>query len=119
MNVTGPNDSLLMRLLDAATLRHGAIANNIANQNTPGYKRQVVLFEEVLEDAMANGKSDLSRYQPLEMTDLVTPPRSDGNNVTAELEQVADQENRMLYETYLTILQGRYSLMNTAITGGN
>jgi flagellar basal-body rod protein FlgB len=119
MNVSGNSDALLMKLLDAATLRHGAIANNIANQNTPGYKRQVVVFEEILEEALVSGKKDLSRFAPLETTDQVTPARSDGNNVTPELEQVAEQENRMLYETYVAILQGRYSLLNTAITAGN
>ncbi|QDU86486.1 Flagellar basal body rod protein FlgB [Planctomycetes bacterium Pla163] len=116
MNVTGNSDSLLLRLLDAATMRQGTIANNIANQSTPGYRRRTVAFEELVGPALAQGK-DASRLEPVVQEDMTTPLRSDGNNVTPELEQVADQENRLRYETYVTILQGHYSLLGTAITG--
>ena len=37
--------------LQAAQLRLDASANNVANMNTPGYRREVVAQEEVAESA--------------------------------------------------------------------
>ena len=41
--------NVLDRAADAASLRNTAIANNIANVDTPGYKRQDVDFESILQ----------------------------------------------------------------------
>jgi flagellar basal-body rod protein FlgB len=55
----------LERSLDGMALRHQAIANNIANINTPGYVKQEVSFEQSLIDALRDetapkgGDSDL------------------------------------------------------------
>lgn len=116
MTVPGPTDSLLLRLLDASQQRHEVIAGNIANQSTPGYRRKHVVFEEVVAQALEQGKP-LADIRPEVLDDTITPLRSDGNNVTPELERVADQENRIRYETYATILQGHYGLLQRAITG--
>lgn len=116
MNVSGNSDQLLLRLLDAATDRQKTIAGNLANQSTPGYRRKLVVFEDLLSQAMSEGKT-LDRIEPTVQDDLVTPARADGNNVTPELERVADEENRLRYETYATILQGHYGLLQRAISG--
>lgn len=116
MNVSGSSDSLLLRLLDASTERQKTIATNLANQSTPGYRRKLVVFEDHLAAAMERGRS-LDAVEPSIEDDITTPTRSDGNNVTPELERVADEENRLRYETYATILQGHYGLLQRAITG--
>lgn len=116
MNIDGPTDSLLLRLLDASQQRHQVIAGNIANQSTPGYRRKTVVFEELVADALQNDR-ELDDIGIEILDDNTTPVRADGNNVTPELEHAADQENRLRYETYATILQGHYSLLQRAITG--
>ena len=59
------------RALDAYALRHQAISNNLANINTPGYKRQTVRFEDQLAGALcrkivarAAGLKSVSDIQP-------------------------------------------------------
>ena len=44
--------SLLSGLMDAAALRTRVVAHNLANVNTPGFKRSVVVFEEALGEAL-------------------------------------------------------------------
>ena len=48
--------NVLDKAADAAAMRNELIANNIANQDTPGYKRQDVDFEGQLKKAMRNSK---------------------------------------------------------------
>ena len=48
--------NVLDKAADAAWLRNEAIANNIANQDTPGYKRQDVDFESTLKQALQSAK---------------------------------------------------------------
>ncbi len=47
-----------------------------------------------------------------------SPAGPDGNNVSLESEMVAMRENRILYETYASMLQNHFMLIETAITGG-
>ena len=49
---------VLEKALDAAWMRNEAISNNIANVNTPGFKKSYVRFEELLSDAA--GKFQIS-----------------------------------------------------------
>jgi len=92
--------------------------SNIANSNTPGYKRQVVEFEDLLRQALAEGSPEFATVQPEVKTDVATPARPDGNNVTLELEVNAMRENRLLHETYTAMLSGQFRLLDTAIKGG-
>ena len=118
MNPFEIQDDLLTRLLSATTQRSKVIANNIANQNTPGYRRQVLRFEELLGSAIAGGARDLSRVEPSLEEDQLTPARPDGNNVNLELEMNAMRQNRLLYESYAAMLQGRFEMLRTSIESG-
>jgi flagellar basal-body rod protein FlgB len=118
MNIGGDNIQLLNRLLDASSLRGRVIAGNIANQNTPGFKRKVVKFENELRAAMAKGERFAARVDPKVLTDEVTPGKPDGNNVNMELESNAQRENRLTYEMYATILQANFGMINAAISEG-
>jgi flagellar basal-body rod protein FlgB len=91
------------------------IANNISSQNVPGFKRQVVRFEELLAAQLDSGIGDLASIQPRIDTDRLTPAGPDGNNVSMELERNAMVENRLLYDTYAQILQTRTDMMRLAI----
>lgn len=110
-------DDLLLRLLSASTERARVIANNIANQNTPGFTRQVLRFEELLKRALDTG-SGTDRVVPSLEQDLLTPRRSDGNNVNVELETNALRQNRLLYEAYASILGTRFELLRSSIQSG-
>jgi flagellar basal-body rod protein FlgB len=112
----GQND-LLLRLLSASTGRARVIANNIANQNTPGFTRKVLHFEELLKSAVESG-ADTSRLAPELSDDLVTPKRADGNNVNVELEMNSLRQNRLLYEAYASILGTRFELLRSSIESG-
>jgi flagellar basal-body rod protein FlgB len=112
------NVELLMRLMNASAQRARVIASNVANENTPGYSRQVLRFEDLLRDELAGGAPDLARVAPRIEADAVTPARPDGNNVNLELELGADRQNRLLYESYAAILQSHYDLLGTAIESG-
>ena len=112
-----PSARLLGSLMDAAALRARVLAGNVANQNTPGYKRQVVRFEELLRTAIEHGRAptELERVAPQVDQDTLTPVRADGNNVNLELELSAARENRLLYEMYSAIHTSRSELIRAAI----
>ena len=118
MEIRENGEALLLRLLQATGQRGRVIAQNTANTNTPGYSRQVVQFEELLGRALREGDRDaLSEIQPQVVTDTVTPAKPDGNNVNAELERQAGQENNVLGQVWMTLLEAHYSSLHTAITG--
>ncbi len=117
METSKTSEDLLLRLLSAAELRSRVISANIANQNTPGYTRREVSFEESLRAAIQTG-SDVGGLQPVVFKDTVTEARPDGNNVNLELELNAMRENRLLFETYAAVLEGRSALRRIAVTEG-
>lgn len=109
---------LLLRLIDASELRARVLSANIANQNTPGYTRQDVRFEDLLREAVRRGPEAMKEVQPVIEPDTDSPARPDGNNVTLELELNSLRENRILFETYAAILEGHFNLLRAAITEG-
>ena len=100
---------LYAKMLDFAALRHKTIANNIANINTPGFRRSDVAFADelarVLERKGLNGVKEvgLRRTQP-----ETTAVRADGNNVNIDTEMAALAENTLLYQVYSQLLARRF-----------
>lgn len=120
MAVDRAQSDLVLKLLSVASLRAKVIAGNLANQNTPGYTRRVVRFEEMLNQAMERG-GDLSAaalIEPRIEEDRESPPGSDGNNVNMEIEVNDMRENRLLYELYASILTTRTKMIESSIEGG-
>ena len=117
MRLQGSETDLAVRLMSATTARAKVIAGNVANQNTPGYVRQVLRFEDALQEALREGGDPASVEPEIEL-DRATPGRPDGNNVSLEVELNALRENRILYETYATILSGRFELLRSSIQDG-
>ena len=112
--------NVLNRAADAAWQRNEAISNNIANVDTPGYKRQDVAFESVLQQALGNNRYEsmdekvanvnLSRLRGRAYVDYANYSyRLDGNNVDIENENVMLAENQLKY-------QGLISSNNQEIT---
>jgi len=104
-------------MLGACELRARVVSANIANSNTPGYVRRIVRFEELLRQELLQGGA-LEDVLPETSPDLETPARPDGNNVNLELELNTMRENRLLYETYSSILRSHFELLDTAISSG-
>lgn len=109
--------ALLLRLMSASTLRARTIAGNLANQNTPGYTRREVVFEDLLGEKLRAGAGlrHLARIQPLVVADELAPRSPDGNNVTMEQEMNALRENQLLYDMYAAMYAGRNKLIEIGL----
>ena len=134
MNLFGSSAFLtLQRGLDGASARHTAIANNIANVNTPGYKRQEVSFENELRIALNKSTGlNLARTnqghfsQQIELLD-VNPRfvrntsqsmRPDENNVDIDLENVGLAANAIYYNSLIQLLNKRITMMKNVVSEG-
>lgn len=103
--------SLIKMGLDATELRSKSIANNIANANTPGYKRKYVTFEETLNDQIKqNPKIQIKE-------DKSNSIRFDGNNVDLENEKVNQAANTLQYNALISITNTKLSLAKSVISG--
>jgi len=106
--------------MQGAVARDGVIANNIANVDTPGFKRGVVRFEDTLATAVANfrstGRLDLSAVRPrvhLEYDWLNY--RIDENNVDIEFEMVQLYQNSMRFDVMSSGIMNYYRMINMVI----
>ena len=112
------------RALDASSLRQQVIANNLANVNTPGFKRQDVAFESKLSHALAQrhalgaaGQNAVEQVRPQVVTDSATSERADGNNVDMESENVNAAINTLRYEALSQMVGGYFTGIKAAIAG--
>jgi flagellar basal-body rod protein FlgB len=118
MDVKPSQFDVLARLLDVTATRHQVLANNIANVNTPGYKRLEVSFEEQLASAIqGSGGYDLQQIQPRIEPTRDAEARPDGNTVDINTELGALTKNTLLHQAYTRILATQISQMRTAING--
>src|SRR4051794_6064919 len=88
----------LERALSGSALRQEAIASNIANANTPGYKRADVDFQSALQAAWGRGSSAVSAVQPTVGADPNAVVRQDGSSVDIDVEAAAQARNGLQYE---------------------
>ena len=118
--------NVLDRAADVSWTRESLITNNLANVNTPGYKRQDINFESVLRKALGN-----SKYVPLDTKinemnmDELTPMvytdngnysyRLDGNNVDIDTENVELASEQIRYEALTTSIDSEFSRIKIAI----
>lgn len=118
MNIKPSQFDVLAKLVDVSTVRHRVLANNIANVNTPGFKRMDLHFEETLASQLKrDGKIDLQMASAEVRVDKKSPSRVDGNNVDIDNEIGTMQKNLLLHNTYLQIISNRSSQMRQAISG--
>lgn len=104
--------NVLDKAADAANSRNEIISNNIANVDTPNYRRKDVSFQSYLEMALMGNESldervagvntHLSDFGGLIYTDSSTLSyRLDGNNVDIDTENAALAENQIRYNALL------------------
>ena len=118
--------NVLDKAADAAWLRNEAIANNIANVDTPNYKRQDVDFESVLAKELGRNrfvKMDqkvdglkTSRLNVGTYTDASGfSYRLDGNNVDIENENVYLAQNQLKYQGLINSLSAEFKNLKAVI----
>jgi len=110
---------LLKKMLDVCTLRHRVIANNIANVDTPGYKRATIIFEEKLRSLLKRGLNaeKIREIQPQIYIDETSTWREDFNNVDIEKEMVRLSTNTLRYSIYAQLIEKKLQMIKQAIKG--
>ena len=119
--------NVLDKASDASWTRNEIVANNIANVDTPGYKRQDVSFEEEFTRVLNKVEYDnldqrvynlqLSRIEPRVYTDAFDYSyRIDGNNVDVDTENVYLAENQITYNALVSCMQNEFSNLRTAMS---
>jgi flagellar basal-body rod protein FlgB len=113
------NFTLLSQLLDLHSARQRVHAQNVANVNTPNYRRRELKFESALQNAMEGGTAQ--HYKNIRgWVDRPnnTAVRNNGNNVDIDMEMTSIRENSASYEMFTQVYNKRASLIKQAIRGG-
>jgi len=116
-----PNYVAAKKLLDVTALRHEAIASNLANVETPHYKRLDVApsFSAELRNAVASGDParilDARPQLAVDSTALAT--RRDGNTVQLENELLKLNQNFLEHQLETQLVTGGLLRLRLAITG--
>ena len=116
-----PNYLAGKKTLDAIALRQEAIATNIANLETPGYRRVDLAptFQAELERASAAGDvRQLSALKPTLASDATAVPNSrDGNTVNLETEMLHLNQNTLAHAVETQLVSAQLLKLRLAITG--
>jgi flagellar basal-body rod protein FlgB len=102
--------------------RQTVLANNLANVNTPGFKRSDVSFQGALADALQSSNGSTAAVDATAFTtstDSSTSMRADGNNVDVDTESANLSKNQLLFDSVMAIDTKRLHTMDTAITGAH
>ena len=132
--VNTPTIDIGSRALSAASLRHEVLSNNIANVNTPYFRRSHVRFEDLLKQELGLDDNPLmkvvrthDRHMPIAFRgkarpvieqDATTNMRLDGNNVDIDIEMAEVAKNQLYYSALATALGGQISKLKSVINSG-
>lgn len=119
--------------IDAANKRQSVLANNVANNDTPNFKRSDVSFESLLRQqenglkSTLNAKISDSRHfqfgsatavpSAVVTTDHTTSMNNNDNNVDMEREMALSAENQLRYNSYVHLINSDITKMRTAVEG--
>jgi len=116
-----PNYLAAKKMLDATVLRHEAIASNIANLETPHYKRLEVArsFTTELREALASkSTARIASLRPhLAVDETAVSPNRDGNTVQLENELLQLNQNFVEHSLETQLITGALLRLKLAITG--
>lgn len=118
--------NVLDRAADASWKREGLLANNIANVNTPGYKRKDMDFQLILREELGYkryetldqkvNRLDLSELEADTYTDMGGYSyRLDGNNVDIDTENVELASEQIRYQAITTSINQEFSRMKMVL----
>ncbi|AEI44347.1 flagellar basal body rod protein FlgB [Paenibacillus mucilaginosus] len=132
MNILNkPGFNLLERSLDAAALRQKVIADNVANVDTPNFKRSDVRFEELLQQEMNGGglvgRRTNAKHIPIGQASSAGTPQivqdsqtmmnNNLNNVDIDYEMALMAKNQLRYNVMVQQVNGEIKKLRTAIGG--
>ena len=118
--------NVLEKAADASWTRNSVISNNIANVDTPGYKRKDIQFEQYLLNAVNGGSSlddniagvNLDTLTGTTYTDYgMLDYRLDGNNVDIDTENVELAKNQIKYYTMLDSITQEFTRLKSVMKG--
>ncbi|MGH3704251.1 MAG: flagellar basal body rod protein FlgB [Agromyces sp.] len=101
----------LSSALDGLAERQRAIANNIANVNTPGYRAQRVSFEAALAASVESGDGRVSAR----VADSLEPTKLNGNNVNLDTETLSNIDTVLRYQFATQAANGQFTSLRTAM----
>lgn len=125
------NINFYKKALDGTWDRQKAISSNIANVNTPNYKRKYTTFEEQLKNKIDDGRLKLttthekhignkeSEFSPKTLVDRADSHRIDGNNVNIDIESTNLAKNNIMYDAISRQLSGEFEKIKNVITEGS
>ncbi len=121
------------RSLDASALRQKVIANNVANVDTPYFKRSDVQFEEILQGEMSSSTQSIQGYRsdprhfvigkqennvmPEIKADETTTINNNLNNVDMDYEMSLMAKNQLKYNTLIQQMNSEFKKMRTVLGG--
>ncbi len=124
---------LLTKAMNASWKRNEVITNNIANANTPNFKKSEVVFEELLQDYLKGTTLkgfnthqkhfDIGPMDPKALQHKVIDTggystRRDGNNVDIDVEMAELAKNQIIYNTLATQVNAHFSRLKLVIKEG-
>ena len=115
------NYVMMKKMLDAAHRKHQAIAGNLANVDTPGYKRQDIdasFAKQLQKAARLDDIKAINKLEPTMEMDLHSPAvRPDGNNVQIDKEMMELTKNATEFRFLAQYASTSMQRIKTAITG--
>ena len=119
--------NVLDKAADAAYTRNDILANNIANDSTPNYKRKDVQFESLLQASLAGGgklddkveqlNQNLGDLEGFVYTDHSSLSyRLDGNNVDIDVEEAELASNQLMYDGIIEGLNKEFERMKSVLS---
>lgn len=131
----GKTLSIAQREMDVLVLRRSVIANNIANADTPNFKRSVVDFESQLKRALDSEKPngelaakmtnprdipfrrviDWRTVGPRRVLDYLTTSSNNGNNVNLEQEMMDSLNNQLEYQLLTEAVTSQFARVSVVL----
>lgn len=105
----------LTSALDGLAQRQRAIANNIANVNTPGYRAERVQFEDALAKSIQEGDGTVTATTGLSLE----PTQLNGNNVNLDTETLSNIDTVLRYQFATQAVNSKFGLLKAAIGSGS
>lgn len=131
--VGGKALDVMQRGMGAANLRQEVISHNIANVNTPNFKKSNVVFEDLLAkelDLDATGRLKVvrthDRHMPIAFRgraaakvelDPSSSMRYDKNNVDIDVEMASLAKNSLYFNALARQVGAEFSRMRTVVAG--
>jgi flagellar basal-body rod protein FlgB len=105
----------LERAISGAAMRQEVLANNLANAETPGFKRSDVDFHSALAQAMKTGNPEAIEHTTFSPQQEQQVLRADGNGVDIDVESATMAKNGLEYDALVTVAKARIQMIQAAM----